>query len=112
MSTVLYGLPNCDGTTEARRSLERNGIRFSFHDIRVNGMDAEKLRSWIQTAGWEKLLNKKSTTWKQLADQVKNISLDNATVHKLIIENITLMKRPVLEAGETLMIGKEAVLKT
>lgn len=109
MSAVLYGLPNCDATSRARKLLKELGVKFLFHDLRADGLDGEKLKHWIEIAGWEKLLNKKSTTWRQLNEKVMHVPLDSTSVYALISEHITLMKRPVLEMGKELLVGNEVL---
>jgi Spx/MgsR family transcriptional regulator len=109
MSAVLYGLPNCDSTRAAMKALEQAEINYSFHDIRKDGLDDERVERWMKKLGVDKLLNKKSTTWRELPDLLKNAVTDENSAVRLISQNVTLMKRPVLEIGGKLLAGRGAI---
>lgn len=105
---ILYGIKNCDTVRKARRWCEANNVEFQFHDFRVDGLDEATINSWLQFVSWEVLLNKRSTTWKQLDDSRKE-QLDQANAVDLMLENPTLIKRPVLSDNSMCMVGfKEA----
>lgn len=108
---TLYGIKNCDTVKKARRWLEDNNIDYQFHDFRQDGLDKKQLSGWVEQLGWETVLNKRSTTWRNLSDKEKEIQT-NAQAVKLLAANPTLIKRPVLEKNKTLLIGfKEAEYK-
>ena len=102
--TTLYGISNCDKVRAARKWLETNQIDYQFHDIRKQGLDEAKVRRWIKQASLTKLLNRQSTSWRQLSDEHKN-SLDEERAVALMLGSVTLIKRPVLEHHDTLTIG-------
>lgn len=105
---TLYGIKNCDSVKKARRWLDANDIDVTFHDFRVDGLEEATLQDWLKSVSWEVLLNKRSTTWKQLADPRKE-QLDQTTAVELMLENPTLIKRPVLCDSTGCMVGfKEA----
>jgi len=62
--TTLYGIRNCDTIRKARRWLDENGVEYTFHDVRADGLDRKTLSSWEQQLGWEQLLNRRGTTWR------------------------------------------------
>ena len=66
MNIVLYGIPNCDTVKKARAWLADNGVAYKFHDFKKDGVPANRLDGWIAQAGWEKLVNRKGTTWRKL----------------------------------------------
>lgn len=104
---TLYGIPNCDTVKKARTWLADNGIAYRFHDFRKDGLDAATVKGWIATLGLDTVLNRKGTTWRQLPETVRNnISDDNAIA--LLVEQPTLIKRPVLVKGKALMCGFKA----
>ena len=104
---TLYGIPNCDTVKKARKWLEANGIDYRFHDFRKDGLDAKQVTPWIDALGWETVLNRKGTTWRKLPDNVKeNVSAANIT--DLLVEQPTLIKRPVLVSGKTIHCGFKA----
>jgi arsenate reductase len=100
----IYGISNCDTMKKARRWLEDNGVEYSFHDYKKLGVPEEKLKSWVKQAGWENVLNKRGTTWRKLDDTIKN-SMDEASAIKVMLNNTSIIKRPILESGRTLLIG-------
>jgi Spx/MgsR family transcriptional regulator len=105
---TLIGIKNCDSVKKARKWLEQNDVAYVYHDLREQGLDKAALSSWIETLGWEVLLNKRSTTWKQLSeDERKDIDREKAIA--LFLAYPTLIKRPVLITPETIKVGfKEA----
>lgn len=101
---TLYGIPNCDTVKKARTWLDQHAIAFAFHDVRKDGLSAECVDNWCQRTDWELLVNKRSTTWKQLDEQVKH-SLARDTVVSILVQYPTLIKRPVLDTGKHIEIG-------
>ena len=101
---IIYGIKNCDTMKKARAWLDAAGIAYVFHDYKAKGVDAAKLDDWIARAGWETLLNRAGTTFRQLPDEDKQ-DLDQAKAVALMLANPSMIKRPVLEAGEALLIG-------
>ena len=97
---ILYGLKNCDTCKKAMKALDTAGKSPEFHDVRADGVTKTQIAKWAAAAGWEKLLNKSSTTWRGLSDAEK----DDVTEKKalaLMAEHPTLIKRPVIEKGAT-----------
>ena len=101
---TIYGIPNCDTMKKARRWLDDNGIEYAFHDYRKLGVPEKALKSWVKQLGWEAVLNKRGTTWRKLDDSVK-ASVDEAAAISIMIENPSIIKRPVLEADGMLLVG-------
>ncbi|NOQ94353.1 MAG: ArsC family reductase [Methylophaga sp.] len=105
---ILYGIKNCDTVRKARRWCETNDIDFQFHDFRVDGLDEATINGWLKSVSWEVLLNKRSTSWKQLDDARKE-QLDQSIAVELMLANPTLIKRPVLSDNSSCKVGfKEA----
>jgi arsenate reductase len=102
---ILYGIPNCDVTKKAIAWLKQNDISFIFHDYKQSGITKEKLEEWDVKVGWENCFNKRSTTWRELskAEQDKVINLSYAM--KIIIQNNSIIKRPIIEHGNKLIVG-------
>ncbi len=108
MSKVsIYGLPNCDSTVAAIKWLEKKSIKATLHNYRTEGITEEKLAVWCRHLGWEKLLNKRSTTWRSLKKEQQDKVVDENSAIKAMIENTSLIKRPVIEYGNELMAGFE-----
>jgi Spx/MgsR family transcriptional regulator len=104
MKTIIYGIKNCDTMKKARTWLESHQMAHEFHDYKVSGIAADRLASWVKQAGWEVLLNRAGTTFRKLPDSAKT-PLDEARAIKLMLEQPSMIKRPVLERGKTLLVG-------
>lgn len=104
---TLYGIPNCDTIKKARKWLTDNGIEYTFHDYKKLGVPEKELRGWVKKLGWETLLNKRGTTWRKLDDDVKD-SVDEKAAIQIMLENASIIKRPVLVSGKTLLVGFKA----
>jgi arsenate reductase len=104
MKTVIYGIKNCDTMKKARTSLESRSVAYDFHDYRVAGIDPAKLAAWVKVVGWEVLLNRAGTTFRKLPDKAKQ-NLDEAKAIRLMLEQPSMIKRPVLERGKALIVG-------
>jgi Spx/MgsR family transcriptional regulator len=107
MPITLYGIKNCDTVKKARRWLEDNGQEFTFHDVRTDGLDKIEVKRWLREAGFDVVVNKRSTTWKQL-DDVQKDGLSEANSLDLLLANPTLIKRPVLTINNTVLVGFKA----
>ena len=107
MSLTLYGIPNCNSIKKARMWLEGEGIPYHFHDYRKEGLDPALLDQWLEYFGWEQLINRKGTTWRQLPETTRN-QMDTALARTLILDKPTLIKRPLLESDNTRLLGFDA----
>ena len=105
MSNVtVYGISNCDTIKKAKVWLDKKGIAYSFHDYRKQGLDSDMLNPWVDSLGWEALLNRRGTTWRKLPDNVKeNIDRDSAIA--IMLENPSIIKRPLLIKGDEQHLG-------
>ena len=101
---TLYGIKNCDTVRKARKWLEAQGIDHNFHDFRVDGLTKKDLRDWVKAVGWEVLLNKRGTTWRQLPEKTRE-TIDEGNAIDLMLAHPTLVKRPVLVRGKQVYVG-------
>jgi arsenate reductase (glutaredoxin) len=99
MSVTIYGIKNCDTMKKARGWLDKKGIDYDFHDYKAAGVDRAKLERWAKKVGWETLLNRAGTTFKKLPDREKD-GITQAKAIALMLKQPSMIKRPVLEAGE------------
>lgn len=106
--TTLYGISNCDTVKKARKWLEGQAIDFTFVDFRKDGIDAAQVESWVNTLGWEGLINKRSTTWKAL-DETTKAGLNNTSIVPVLLDSPTLIKRPLVDHQGELSVGFKAV---
>ena len=104
MAIALFGIPNCDTMKKARRWLEANDVLYTFHDYKKSGVPEKELKQWVKKVGWEILLNRRGTTWRKLDDSIKD-NIDEASAIEVMLNNPSIIKRPVLESGKILLIG-------
>jgi Spx/MgsR family transcriptional regulator len=104
MDPTLYGIPNCDSIKKARKWLERRGVNYAFHDYKKAGIDEAKLREWMAEVGWEVLLNKRGTTFRDLPAEMK-ADVDEDVAVALMKAHPSMIKRPVLESEGPLIVG-------
>ena len=101
---TVFGIKSCDTCRKARKYFAENDIEFRFHDVRDDGLDMQMLQRWSSRIGWAKLLNKQSLTWRKIPEVDRNdMTKDRALA--LMIENPTLVKRPVLESEVFIAVG-------
>ncbi|SSC65676.1 ArsC family reductase [Ciceribacter selenitireducens] len=104
MPATIYGIKNCDTMKKARLWLDEHGVDYAFHDYKASGIDREHLQRWCTDAGWETVLNRAGTTFRQLPNEAK-ADLDPEKAIALMLAQPSMIKRPVLEADGKLLIG-------
>lgn len=104
MTITLYGIPNCSTVKKARAWLTEQGVAHVFHDFRKQGLTAERLDAWMGRADWTKLLNTRGTTWRTIPENEK-VAPNAEKAKALMLAQPSLIKRPVVEAGDALLIG-------
>ena len=101
---TLYGIKNCDTVKKARKWLDENGIAYQFHDFRTDGLTLAQLNDFAARVDWSTLLNRSSTSWRQLStEQQTDLTAEKAL--QLMLATPTLIKRPILDTGDKLIIG-------
>jgi len=101
---TVYGIKSCDTCRDARKYLAEQDIEFRFHDVRDDGLDIQMLERWAARIDWEKLLNRRSISWRKIPEVDRN-DMDKNRAFALMIERPTLLKRPVLESEKFLAVG-------
>jgi arsenate reductase len=100
----IYGIRSCDSCRNAQKWLKKQGIEFDYIDIRADGIDEQTLHRWAQAVEWENLLNKRSITWRKIPD-IDRVDLNADSAVRLIDNYPTVLKRPVLEYGDQVLLG-------
>ena len=98
MTITIYGIKSCSTMKKAFTKLDELGVSYDFHDYKKQGIDKESVQRWIESLGIDKVLNKRGTTWRKLTDEQKQAAdsdVDNAI--DLLIENTSMIKRPIVE---------------
>ena len=98
MTITIYGIKSCSTMKKAFTKLDELGVNYNFHDYKKQGIDKESVQRWVNELGIDKVLNKRGTTWRKLSDEQKQAAdsdVDNAI--DLLIENTSMIKRPIVE---------------
>ena len=104
MAITIYGIKNCDTMKKARAWLDSHDVAYSFHDYKAEGIDKARLQRWAKEVGWEMLLNRAGTTFRKLDDAAKE-GLNESKAIALMLEQPSMIKRPVLDLGGKLVVG-------
>lgn len=105
MNTIkVYGLTSCDNTRKALAEFKKKNISIEFHDLKA-GLVKEQLANWCRQLGWQKVLNRKSTTWRSLTNEVQEQVKDERSAIQLMLQYTSLIKRPVIELNNRVTVG-------
>jgi arsenate reductase len=104
VTTTLYGIRNCDTMKKAWTWLDQHGVAYDFHDYKKQGIERGRLEAWVAKLGWEVLLNRAGTTFRKLPD-ADRAGIDAAKAVELMLAQPSMIKRPVLDAGDDLLVG-------
>ena len=103
---IVYGIKNCNTVKKGLEWLKKNKLEFEFHDYKSKGITATKLKEWSKQVGWESLVNKKGTTWRQLEQEVKDRTTNQKEAIALMTEKTSVIKRPLIEVnGKVVALG-------
>ncbi len=94
---IVYGIPNCDTVKKARAWLTAQGLPHTFHDFKKQGVPGDRLPVWVNTVGFDKLINRHGTTWRKLDDTAQASAATSQGAQALMLTNPSLIKRPVVE---------------
>lgn len=100
----LYGIKNCTTMKKALAWLDGQGIAYAFHDYKKLGADRALLDKWAAQVGWERLLNTRGPSFRKLPPE-KAAHLTRESAFALMQENPSLIRRPIVDTGQTLLIG-------
>lgn len=101
---IVFGIKSCDACRRAKKYLDEHNIEYRFHDLREDGLDIQMLERWTQRIGWARLLNKQSLTWRKIPEVDRN-DMKHDKALAAMIDNPTLVKRPVLESEKFIAVG-------
>lgn len=107
MKVIVYGIRNCDTMKKAFAWLDARRVPYEFHDYKKSGAPADRLRAWAAKVGWERLCNTRGPTWRRIPE-ADRANLDEARALRLLQAWPSAIKRPVLEAGGTVLVGFDA----
>ena len=98
----IYGIKNCDTMKKAFAWLDSHKVSYEFHDYKKVGVPAGKLAGLAKRADSEKIANMRGPTWRKIE---KPSTLDERSALRLLEQNSSAIRRPIVEAGDRLLIG-------
>jgi Spx/MgsR family transcriptional regulator len=104
MALTVYGIPNCDTVKRARSWLDARGVAYKFHDFRKDGLAPGLVAGWLSAVPWEKLLNRRGTTWRKLPAEEQEVS-GVKDAKSVMLAHPTVIKRPVFDLDGRIMVG-------
>jgi Spx/MgsR family transcriptional regulator len=102
---TVYGIPNCDSVKKARVWMDEHAHSYVFHDFKKQGVPEDALDFWLSKVSWEVLVNRKGTTWRKLSPEHQSKVNDARSARALILDNPSVIKRPVVVVGESVTVG-------
>ena len=107
---VIYGIKNCNTVKAGLDWLRKYKIDFEFHDYKTKGITEAKLKNWSKQVGWESLVNKRGTTWRQLEESVQAKITNEKSAIALMMEKTSVIKRPLIERdGKVVVLGFDEI---
>lgn len=104
MAITLFGISQCDSVKKTKQWFDSHQIQYVFQDLKKEPISAELLNTACEQLTWQKILNKRSTTYRQLPDELKN-NLNESTVITTLLNHPTLIKRPLIKCNNTFLVG-------
>ena len=102
---TVYGIANCDTVKKARAWLDGRGVDYRFHDFRKEGLTLDRVDRWLAAVGWETLVNRRGTTWRQLDAAMRDGVVDASSARTVMQQQTSIIKRPVVEWGQPITVG-------
>lgn len=100
----VYAIPNCNTVKKALDWMHKNKIDYAFHNYKKEGISKTKLTEWCKQVGWESLINKKGTTWKQLDAKIQASIKNQTAAIQLMLEKTSIIRRPLIEKDNKIIL--------
>ena len=100
----VYGISNCDTVKKALTWLKDHQIAYEFNDYKKKGITPQKLKAWSKQLGWEVLVNRKGTSWKNIDAATQSKITNEKAAIALLVENTSMIKRPLIEKGVNVVV--------
>ena len=96
-SITLFGIANCDSVKRARAWFAAQaGAAPVFHDFKKAGLPEAALQAWVAAVGWERVLNRKGTSWRALDEVARAEVVDAGAAVRAMQVQPSLVRRPVV----------------
>jgi Spx/MgsR family transcriptional regulator len=103
--TKMYAIKNCSTVKKARDWLAEAGVEYDFHDYKKEGVDDATLSEFINTFGWENVVNRKGMTWRKLSEEEKAGVTDDASAIAVLKDKTSMIKRPIIHTDKGMLLG-------
>jgi arsenate reductase len=105
---IIYGIKNCDTMKKAFTWLDENGVAYTFHDYKAKGITRHKIEEWLKHKTPQELINTNGTTFRSLSEPEKASISEPQKAVELMMNNTSMIKRPLVENGRELLLGFDA----
>ena len=85
--------------------LDDHQVQYQFHNYKTDGLSADLLDTFLQLVDWQSLLNTRGTTWRKLDEQVREQINNAQSAKKIMLDNPSILKRPLLIDGKRALLG-------
>lgn len=99
----IIGIPNCDKIRATKKWLTERDIEFEFIDVKKEPLTLEEIQELEFKVGVDVLVNSRGTTYRNL--KIKDQNLDIDELLGVLVENQSMIKRPVLVCEESVLVG-------
>lgn len=101
----IYGIKNCGTIKKTLDWFDQEKVEYTFHDYKKEPATEEKIKDWQKKTDWALLVNKRGTTWRKLPEETKTNTTDATAARKIMLDNNSIIKRPVIEWGRDIIVG-------
>ena len=99
----VYGIKNCDSVKKALKFFKKHDLEYELFDFKTQELPCSKITEWLQKTEMKTLFNSRSTTYRTL--KLKELNLDEPAQAEWLCKENLLIKRPVVEFNDTLLVG-------
>jgi arsenate reductase (glutaredoxin) len=101
---IIYGIKNCNTVKSALEWLKKHNFEYELHDYKAKGISQSRLKSWCDQVGWERLVNKKGMTWRQLTEKEQAAVTSQSKAVELMAAKTSVIKRPLIEKDNKVLV--------
>jgi Spx/MgsR family transcriptional regulator len=99
----VIGIKNCNKMRDTFKLLDSLETPYEFIDVKKTPLDLADLQEFAGMLGVDGIVNTKGTTYRKLSDEQK--ALDGIELLKLVQQNQSMIKRPLLVNERSIMVG-------
>jgi len=103
----VFGGNNSSTCRRALRWMEDRDVSYRFFDLDTSPIDARLLDAWLDTFGWQMLIDKRTAGWRSQPSDLKN-TLGAAEALTLLCHRPNMLKMPIIGVADIWLLGWNA----